>query len=259
MPTSVPDVARKRYGGKRLQFKYVDSYVVRLNLQGLDAEDIKTLKEDLELAPDGPGLPGGMKADGKKIRDELGVRAERRARSATPEYKRFINVGRGRLGELVTGITLFDPLEDGTPSPFTSWWLERGWEVNIEPAPMLLATCRGNTVLPMAWSPGSLAAQLKDEFEEAAAAALEQNADASDEIAALPLSLSGKPKWNSHSCRRGGAKRARDTAKVSGAEPEDINRHFGWMEEALRGGKKRAAAYAATLSVLRRLAVTLYW
>ena len=40
---------------------------------------------------------------------------------------------------------------------------------------------------------------------------------------------------------------------------EDINRHFGWMEEALKGGKKRAVAYASTLSVQRRLNVTIGW
>ena len=80
-----------------------------------------------------------------------------------------------------------------------------------------------------------------------------------DEIAALPLSLSRRPKWNSHSCRRGGTKKARDTAVASEALADDINRHFGWAEEAMRGGKRRQAAYAGTLPVIRRLRVSSHW
>jgi hypothetical protein len=132
--------------------------------------------------------------------------------------------------------------------------------VKPDPAPLLLATGPGGVILPMAWTPGSLAAQLKAQFEAAAEAAESGGVQAElDEIATLPLSLSGQPRWNSHSCRRGGAKRARDLAHLSKAKSEDINRHFGWMEEAMRGGKRRAAAYASTLPVLRRLRVTSHW
>ena len=76
----------------------------------------------------------------------------------------------------------------------------------------------------MPWQPGSLAGQLKSMIEEAAEHA-EHCGDALvlDEIAALPLSLSGRPKWNSHSCRRGGTKKARDTAVASKALADDIN------------------------------------
>jgi hypothetical protein len=42
----------------------------------------------------------------------------------------------------------------------------------------------------------------------------------------------------------------------SEAREEDINRHFGWLEEAMKGGKTRPVAYASTLPVGRRLAVT---
>ena len=42
----------------------------------------------------------------------------------------------------------------------------------------------------------------------------------------------------------------------SGAKDEDINRHFGWQEEAMKGGKKRAVKYAGTLPAERRIRVT---
>jgi hypothetical protein len=88
---------------------------------------------------------------------------------------------------------------------------------------------------------------------------MEGNADENemDEISALPLSLSGEPKWNSHSCRRGGTKRARDLMDQGGEDyTDDINRHFGWAVEAAKGGKKRQMAYAATLAASRRIRVT---
>jgi hypothetical protein len=77
------------------------------------------------------------------------------------------------------------------------------------------------------------------------------------ELKSMPSNIHGKPKWNSHSCRRGGAKRARETMNFTEAKEEDINRHFGWVEEALKGGKRRQVAYAGTLPPARRISVTL--
>ena len=107
----------------------------------------------------------------------------------------------------------------------------------------------------MPFTPTSLAAELKREMEEAFAA-LEPDGEAAAEIATLPTGLDGAPKWNTHSLRRGGAKKARDLMPVSKAMEEDINRHFGWIEEYMRGGKKRQIAYAGTLSATRRIAIT---
>ena len=54
------------------------------------------------------------------------------------------------------------------PSEFAEWWLKQGWDVNPDPAPMLLSSVRGTTPVPMPWQPGSLAGQLKSMMEEAA-------------------------------------------------------------------------------------------
>ena len=153
------------------------------------------------------------------------------------------------------------------PTQYTTWWLERGWEVMPEPSPMLRATLRGRDAQDsmMELATGSLATQLTSHFT---AAAEEQLANGEqedrDEIATLPLSLGGLPKWNSHSCRRGGAKKARNMGYLwpdadEREYSEDINRHFGWLEEAMKGGKKRQVAYAGTLPVGRRTRVTSKW
>ena len=76
------------------------------------------------------------------------------------------------------------------------------------------------------------------------------------EATSAAASLYGVPKWNSHSARRGGTKKARATMLRSKAKEEDINNHFGWIEEANKGGKARQVAYAGTLEAQRRINVT---
>ena len=77
-----------------------------------------------------------------------------------------------------------------------------------------------------------------------------------DELSAMPTNLHGRPQWGSHSCRRGGAKHARETMHKTEATEDDINRHFGWMIEYLKD-KARQVAYAATLPALSRIRATL--
>ena len=109
----------------------------------------------------------------------------------------------------------------------------------------------------MPYTPGSMSANLKNEFNQAYEHMIQNGTeDELMELASLRTTMQGKPKWNSHSCRRGGAKLSRYLMEDSEASEEDINRHFGWMEEALRGGKKRQVAYASTLPVPRRVRVT---
>jgi len=238
----------------------VDAYTLRLNLHGLTPEEIEELKHDIMRAPASLALPSATEDAGKKIREHLCRTVDQRASHEVQGPKRYVNVGLGCLEEFAVETSPGCPEDEMEPSEFAEWWLKQGWDVNPDPAPMLLSSVRGTTPVPMPWQPGSLAGQLKSMMEEAAEHA-EHCGDALvlDEIAALPLSLSGRPKWNSHSCRRGGTKKARDTAVASEALADDINRHFGWAEEAMRGGKRRQAAYAGTLPVIRRLRVSSHW
>ena len=241
-------------------YQWLDSYVLRINLQGLDASAIQQLKNDIRSSPEGPGMPPADTDDGKKLRDHLCAGLEKRPTG--DEHRRYVNVAIGQLDELATVPPGQNECSDHDriPTSFTQWWLAGGWDAVPDPAPVLRTTVRGNLTSPMPYTPGSLAGTLKAEFEEAMDTAEQtRNPDAMDEIAVLPLSLSGRPKWNSHSCRRGGAKRAQDQAHESKAEIHDINRHYGWMEEAKRGGRKRQTAYASTLPVQRRLRVTSTW
>ena len=45
------------------------------------------------------------------------------------------------------------------------------------------------------------------------------------------LTREQKPKWNTHSARRGGAARALETITESGAETTEVEFHFGWDEK----------------------------
>jgi len=108
----------------------------------------------------------------------------------------------------------------------------------------------------MPYTAGSLATCLKAEFEEAYEQLLQAGDPEVIEASTLPSTLDGVPKWNSHSARRGGTKRARATMELSEAKEEDINYHFGWVEEAMKGGRKRQVAYAGTCEADRRVRVT---
>jgi hypothetical protein len=232
--------------------------VLRLNLQGLNESQINNLKDDIHLAPGGAGLPPASTEEGQRLRTQMSVGLLQRA--VGDDHKRYVNVALGRLHELAELPEGETEDHKRTPTAFTQWWLSRGWEVTPDPAPMLRSTVRGTQPSLMPYSPGSLASTLKAEFEEAIEAAeAATDSAAMDEVAILPMTLAGRPKWNSHSCRRGGAKKAQDMADDSKADPSDINRHFGWLDEAMKGGKRRQTAYASTLPVLRRLRVTNLW
>jgi hypothetical protein len=249
------------------KYSYFDSNVLRLNLQGLQADEDRRakLQSDIMEAPAGPGFPGADTDEGRRLRKYLCGQVTRRANNKAADHMRYVNVGIGEVEALATMPAGGRADADRIPTAFTQWWVDQGWEVTPEPAPLLRSTTSGGLPTTMPWAPGSLAGVLKREFEAAAAAVeLSGSPEEQDELSVLPLSMSGVPKWNSHSCRRGGAKRARQLAHMTeGITPaqidEDINRHFGWMEEALKGGKKRAVAYASTLSVQRRLNVTIGW
>ena len=204
---------------------------------------------------------GSQVADTKSVRENL-CRAVG-TRVMGDDNMRYINVAIGRLDELAVAEEVGAGDEARRPSRLTKWWQDRGWSVMPDPAPVLRSTLAGSTPLAMPWHPGSLATRLRAHIVEAAEQAPGGGEIADqDETVVIPMSLGGKPKWGSHSCRRGGAKRARDLAHLWGASPdiyEDINRHFGWLEEAMKGGRKRQAAYASTLPVQRRIRVTKKW
>lgn len=248
------------------QYKYIDYYVLRLSLHGLLDPAINLLKEKLDEAPEGHGL-GFWNGDGQKIRDALKEYATRRV--TMEQGKCYINVAEGTREEL-------SHQPEGTHLPgdrdlnaLGRWWREQGFEVELNPGPLLCTTIAGSAgriPLMMPYTPGSLAANLRVEFMEAYEQVLAEGLeDEVQEVTDLPVGLHGVPKWNSHSGRRGGAKHARYLMNnfddllhpERKTLPEDINVHFGWLEEALRGGKARQVAYASTTETTRRTAVTI--
>ena len=67
------------------------------------------------------------------------------------------------------------------------------------------------------------------------------------------------PKWGTHSCRRGGAKRALDTRGLSGVDPIQIDFHFGWDEMAHARDHPMQTMYAGTADRTDRMKVTAYF
>ena len=67
------------------------------------------------------------------------------------------------------------------------------------------------------------------------------------------------PKWGTHSCRRGGAKRALDTRGLSGVSPIQIDFHFGWDEMAHARDHPMQTMYAGTADRIDRIRVTAFF
>ena len=246
------DIKSVKATGNSESYKYVDFYVLRVNLNGRSQESIDEIIHDIRTAPTGCGLGGQSTQDGKRIREELVAAVKHRSHHSRSEAERFVNVASGTYAE-VRGIR--------------HWWRQHGVSDDFSdqlPGPMLLTTVRGSrgTVpVPMAVTTGTLSSELKAHFEMAYDAVdFEADTDLANQLSALPSGLSGRPKWNTHSLRRGGAKLAREILLASGSTrsptEEDINFHFGWFEEAMRGGKKRQTAYASTVPAQRRMSVT---
>ena len=169
--------------------------------------------------------------------------ANQRATPDTDEDRRYVNVASGTEAEM---------------EAVAEWWQSRGITVEISPGPALMTSVkgtRGPLGVPLPITPESVAKELKVKMT-AAHSQLVAGGENTEDLASLPIGLDQEPKWNSHSCRRGGTKRARDLLDVSKAKEEDVNRHFGWQEEALKGGKRRQVAYAGTLPAARRKNVT---
>jgi len=230
-------------------FQFIDYWVVRVNLQGMTDPDVEQLDRLASRRVD------------VRTRKYLSREAKAR-RQAKDSNRRFLNVEGGTKAEMEEAL---------------AWWRsQKGIEASMTPGPLLTSTMpgsKGRVATNHAWAPASLAAVLKDTFNEVfeeltreqttnqLAAHVEQAAGVSQaaeqlmqQLSSLPQNLDG-PKWNSHSCRRGGTKLARELMDLSGASTEDIDRHFGWSTG--RGNtKKQQVAYAGMLPVARRVAVT---
>ena len=229
-------------------YEYLDHYVLRASLNGIRPEIADRLQTGLERAPDMCGLGKRHESTGQRIRAELSKAITERSHHERDEADRFINLGMGTQAEIRKA---------------EAWWKAQGIPAELLeplPGPMLLSTVRGSrgTVpVPMPVTTGTLSAELKARMQRAFEEIdFTENPELRDQLSALPTGLSGQPKWNTHSLRRGGTKLARETMLESGAREEDVNFHYGWQEEALKGGRKRQVAYAATVPAKRRMNVT---
>jgi hypothetical protein len=227
-------------------YDMLDFAVVRLDLKGLSQARMEKLKATILSAPDGSGLGVASTEDGQSLRKELCKAVDNRWQGDKDHT--YVNVACGTEKEMEEG------------QGISAWWEEQGFSVLSEGGPLLLTTVagqKGRQPLMMPITPGSIAGELKALFDQTYRDLLDSEEPLdSEDISSLPTTPGGVPKWNSHSCRRGGARHARNLMLQSEAREEDINRHFGWLEEAMKGGKTRQVAYASTLPVGRRLAVT---
>ena len=174
-------------------FWFLDYWVVRLNLRGMSSAGFAELESNLTQRL------GAVEA--KFLMGE----AKRRAQHSDVKL-RYINLEGGTRHEMEEA---------------KQWWADSDgeWELRLAPGPLLCATqrgSRGQTPTHMPWTPSSLGAEFKALFEEAyqkvlaaevieAAGSSGQVSDLVDQLSCLPSNLNG-PKWNSHSCRRGGTR-----------------------------------------------------
>jgi hypothetical protein len=247
-------------------YSYFDTAVVRVSLNGMTPERVEELAADLDEA--------------QQLHDRAipALAAAARRRREQHDGARYVNVCEGTLDELaplvppgtrVPGreqpwwrpcLESCSDLETGARMPGADllWWLERGYDASINDGPVLLSTIAGSraaVVSTMPWTPGALAAELRAEFKEVYADLLLNGSEEERrELASIPAGPLGLPKWASHSCRRGGTKRARDTRHLTGASEEDINRHFRWHTAEFK--KNMQVSYAGMLSAEQRMAVT---
>ena len=68
-----------------------------------------------------------------------------------------------------------------------------------------------------------------------------------------------KAKWNTHSARRGGAKRAVETRGLSGVSVTDIEFHFGWDEKTNAKDNGMMWLYAGDADRRERRRVTAFF
>ena len=227
-------------------YEYVDYHVVRLNLRGAAEAEIDALSKDA----------AGRFANGHQRR-HLISEAKRRAAHQNTNL-RYLNVEGGTLAEMLEAV---------------EWWRRRHsqWEVEVVAGPLLCSTTRGSRGekgSDQPWTPASLASELKEVFEAVflevvssdvaeAAGATSSASELVGQLAALPANIKG-PKWNSHSCRRGGTKLAMELRDKSGASKDDVDRHYGWLTKK-NNTRRQQAHYAGMLPAQQRINVTLHF
>ena len=221
-------------------YDWIDFSVVRVNLQGLhgDTAALEELKEDLKAAP------GLNQRECKHLMDVVIQKSNNKR-----EGSRYINVFGGEEMDCERVLT---------------WWLSRRphYGAKVVAGPALCSTLPGSVGTRPgfhSFSTGSLSSTYKKTFDEAFDELMSEEDDqVIAELSCLPANING-PKWNSHSCRRGGTKLAREirdaeTDEMQRASEADIDRHFRWISEHLT--REQQLAYAGMLSSKQRCRVT---
>jgi len=212
-------------------YSYIDYYVVRVEIGGMTETELESMLDEMERQP-----PQGTDEYKQKY-----LRAEAHRRLADDDDNRkYINVAGGRRMDM-------EERKD--------WWPGNvGGVVAVNPGPMLAATCNGGThPTDMPLQPGSLSNTMKKTFNMIYEQLLESDSKELEvQSAGLAMNLHG-PRWNSHSCRRGGTKKAREGP----ASREMIDAHFRWgAKEAKR---QQQVAYASLEEAARSMEVTAHF
>ena len=126
------------------------------------------------------------------------------------------------------------------------------WDADIANGPLLRPT-HGKFGLHQPMSVGAASKLVKEALQHADRVECAAGRPACD---VRPGAL---PKWGTHSCRRGGAKRALDTRGLSGVSPIQIDFHFGWDEMAHARDHPMQTMYAGTADRADRIKVTAFF
>ena len=126
------------------------------------------------------------------------------------------------------------------------------WEAALMEGPLLRPT-HGKYALHQPMSVGSASRLVKEALTVADVEECKAGRPACD------VRPGAVPKWGTHSCRRGGAKRAMDTRGMSGVESIQIDFHFGWDEMAHARDHPMQTMYAGTADRGDRTRVTAFF
>ena len=186
-----------------------DFWVVRVSLLGLSESEMERMVEAANAFPKAKVHKGTLRA----------AQTRRNATVPGSMQKRYVNVAMGSS-------------EDEELDNIVAELKEQGFEASKAPGPLLLSTTGGKygKMTPMPVSTGSMFEPTKELLEKAYTLA---NADKADPDPDLDTQYGRKPKWTSHSLRRGADTAARVHREETGATEAQIDIFFGWHEKIL--------------------------
>ena len=221
-------------GEKTERHTHAVYYVCRLPLAEYSKDDFEAgSKDGTEMSKFEQALRSMQNAEVSACAKELTARARARVDASNPDYQ-FINVYGGSKLVVEAAVTQM---------------IAAGFEGAVVDQGPLMRPTKGRYCLHQPISSGNMSGRVKKSMEYAH----------SVHNAVLDVLPGMKPKWNTHSARRGGAMRALETMNLSGVSKTKIEFHFGWDEMTNARENPMMWMYAGAEERSKRCRVTAFF